>query len=172
MNTSSLKISSDKDYFVNFGEMVNLARVDDSSFSSLSESQTSYLKQKLLYDPVVLNPEKNDYKSMEMFNCIQKWEGIVLSIENNSIYTRLYDISNRGFEEEAEIPIEEISDDDHELIAEGAVFYWSLGYLKKKNGQKVRQSIIKFRRLPAWHNSEINTAKKKASIMEALFESE
>jgi len=172
MNTSALKINSGKDYFVNFDEMVNLARVDDSSLSSLSDSQTSYLKQKLLHDPVVLNPEKNEYKSKEVFNCIQKWEGIILSIENNSIYTRLYDISNRGFEEEAEIPIDEISDDDHELISEGAVFYWSLGYLKKKNGQKVRQSIIKFRRLPVWHKSEIISAQNKASIAEAILGTE
>jgi len=175
MSTSALKQVGEKDYYSNVEELVKPQNEDSSSSVSTPIDLTNNLcnaPNKLKYNPVFVFPERTTKKTEEVFNCLQKWEGFVLSITGNTFLARLYDISNKGFEEEAEIPLEEISDDDKELLEEGAVFYWSLGYLKKKNGQKIRQSIIKFRRLPTWHTSEIQSAQKNASRIRGQLEFE
>ncbi len=76
---------------------------------------------------------------------------------------RLQDLTEKGPEEEAEFPIEEVSDEDRKFIKSGAIFYWNIGYLDSRTGQRRRVSIIRFRRLPAWRKEEIS-----ASQIEAL----
>ena len=98
------------------------------------------------------------------FRPLQKWEGFVLEVKDNSFTARLVDQSNPGTgDEEVELSLEEISPDDLALVAPGAIFYWSIGYETTSSGQRKRSSVIRLRRLPAWSAKDIETAQNKAS---------
>ena len=96
------------------------------------------------------------------FISLQKWEGVVLEVLSDSFLTRLVDLTRTGPDEEAEFPLDEISEEDRPLIRPGAIFYWNIGYHNSYSGQRTRTSIIRFRRLPAWTREEIEAAKQEA----------
>jgi hypothetical protein len=100
---------------------------------------------------------------------LQEWEGTVLDLREDSIRVRLVDKTNGGVEEEAEILLDEISRHDLPLIKRGAVFYWTIGYHDSATGQRTRQSIIVFRRLPAWSKSELEAMRRRVRSQSALF---
>ncbi len=109
--------------------------------------------------PIFSRPKVNlDQK----FFSLQKWEGVVTEITPDSFFARLVDKSNEAPDEEAEFAIEEISSGDMHLLKIGAVFNWDIGYHESKGGQRTKQSVIRFRRLPAWTNREIEDARKRA----------
>lgn len=70
--------------------------------------------------------------------------------------------------EEAEILLDEVSEDDLPLVTPGAVFYWSIGYYVGTNRQKRRISVIRFRRLPAWTEEELQQANQQAEHLRDL----
>lgn len=93
---------------------------------------------------------------------LQKWQGVVLSVEKEFFSAKLINLTDTGYDEEAEFPIEEITYEDIELIKPGAIFYWSIGYHHSRSGQRTRFSQIRFRRLPSWSKEELETAKSEA----------
>jgi len=101
---------------------------------------------------------------------LQKWEGIVLQVLGDSFFARLVDLTNGGMDEEAEFPIEEVSDADRSFITPGAVFYWNVGYIDNVSGQRTRASVIRFRRLPVWRPEELERAKLKARHLSDLLD--
>ncbi len=96
------------------------------------------------------------------FESLQKWRGVVLEVSDEYFLARLVDIESPFPDEEAEILKKEISDEDLQLIAPGAVFYWNIGYQVDPSGQRKRASVIRFRRLPMWMPQELADAKRKA----------
>ena len=140
----------------------NPLRLDDTAphrnFSLKEEPPTSvvFLKR----EPILQN----------RFVPLQKWEGIVLQVLEDSFFARLVDLINGGMDEEAEFPIEEVSDADRSFIAPGAVFYWNVGYIDNVSGQRTRASVIRFRRLPVWRPEELEKAKLKACHLSDLLE--
>jgi len=99
---------------------------------------------------------------------LQKWQGYVIKVLNEALLVRLIDLTHKGPDEEAEIPIEEISQDDRGLIRPGAIFYWNIGYLDSYNGQRTRISVIRFQRLPAWSKEEIDAAEREAERLQQI----
>lgn len=98
----------------------------------------------------------------ESFKVLRKWEGKVLSVGADSFVARLADLSGEESAEEAEFPVDEISDEDLKLMGVGAVFYWSIGVRVTRGGQRLNQSMIRFRRLPAWSRRELAAARERA----------
>jgi hypothetical protein len=101
---------------------------------------------------------------------LQKWEGTVLQILEDSFFARLVDLTSGGVDEEAEFPVEEVSDADRSLITPGAVFYWNIGYIDSISGQRTRASMIRFRRLPVWRPEELERARRKAQHISDLLD--
>lgn len=99
----------------------------------------------------------------DRFRSLQKWEGIVLSVSIDSFWARLIDLTENGPDEEAEFSLEELHSDERALVKPGAIFYWNIGYHDLYRGQRKRESIIRFRRLPAWTKREIDVAREKAA---------
>lgn len=128
-------------------------------------NETIDIKQKP-YLPIIY-PINRIYKK-DNFISLQKWEGAVLEIKKDSFMARLIDLTKESPYETAEIPLEEVSEDDRDLLKEGAVFYWNIGYLNKTCGQKERVSLIRFRRLPSWSKEEIDAAKCEAERIKNL----
>lgn len=75
-------------------------------------------------------------------------------------------------ETEAKIFIEDVPQNDREYIEPGAVFYWSIGYLDKRSGQRMRGSIIRFRRLTSWTKKDTASAKRKMVEIRELINEE
>ncbi len=88
------------------------------------------------------------------FHVEHKWEGIVLAIDNDEITSRMYDFQHDDYDEfvfEKSL----IPEDDIELLEEGALFYYFVGYTMK-NGKKKKADHIKFRRrVPAKIDIEV-----------------
>lgn len=119
----------------------------------------------------VLLPEPPLPKAREFFRAIQKWEGHVIETGGDIFLARLVPIIGEGREQEAEIYTEEVAQDDRALIAPGAVFYWSIGYLDRPSG-RLRASILRFRRLPVWTKRELQSAEAGATRLKSLLNAE
>jgi hypothetical protein len=96
---------------------------------------------------------------------LQEWEGYVTEIGPETFTGRLVDVTARRKTEEemADFPICDLSDDDRELLAPGAIFRWVIGYQRSKGGTKRRVSQITFRRLPGWTRKDLARAKDTAA---------
>ena len=103
------------------------------------------------------------------FAALQRWEGVVLEAGPDRFIARLVDKTSSNADEEAEFRLDEISRSDLELVMPGAVFYWSIGYLDRPSGQRHRQSVITFRRLPAWTDRQLEDARKRAEKLGERF---
>ena len=96
------------------------------------------------------------------FLTLQAWEGVVTSVEEEVFSVRLMDLTGSEPDEEADIGYDEVSADERTLIRIGAVFLLYVGYAISEGGQRSRTSILRFRRLPVWTESELSGAKKAA----------
>ena len=108
-------------------------------------------------------------KTQSKFTALQKWEGFVLDVGEETFTARLVDLKNQGIEEEAEIYITEVTEEDHPLLKPGAVFYWSIGHFDHYSGQRFNTGMIRFRRLPGFSRQEIDLAQEKAQEIRRLF---
>lgn len=149
--------------FKNLEEESQIDKIDEN-FDRLAE-QTVNIGE--FSSPIIKFPSISHRRNHMV--SLQKWQGYVLKVTDNFLLVRLVDLSKNGGDEEAEIPIEEISDDDKDLIRPGAIFYWSIGYLDSYSGQRSRVSVIRFQRLPSWSKEEIDAAKREAEhLQEAI----
>jgi len=131
-----------------------------SSLDETSLEQNNRSKAEKKEQPVVWLPLKP--RKRQTFRSLQKWRGSVISVFNDSFLARLEDLKKDSADEEAEIFLAEVSDEDLELVIPGAVFYWTIGYQVDPSGQRRRSSIIRFRRLPVWTQSDLDSATDRA----------
>ncbi|MDE2822320.1 MAG: hypothetical protein OXK79_02300 [Chloroflexota bacterium] len=105
------------------------------------------------------------------FYARQEWEGHVVAINATEFTARLVDLTAGGAyeEEEAVIPVEEISDSDAARLKVGSIFRWVIGYKRSALGQKERTSSIVFRDLPAMSRSDEQAGRAWAARIQAAF---
>ena len=84
-------------------------------------------------------------------HALQEWEGHVVEIGDEEFTARLTDVTAEASyeQEEAVIPLAEISDGDAAKMREGSIFRWVIGYERSSAGTKKRVSQIVFRDLTA-----------------------
>jgi hypothetical protein len=100
----------------------------------------------------------------ENFIVLARWSGRVLEVGRAGVVAALTnDLDPSAPEEEADIPLEEISEVDRSLVTPGALFLWSIGYRIHASGQRSRESVVLFRRLPRWSPEEIERARQRVS---------
>jgi hypothetical protein len=107
------------------------------------------------------------------FSPVQEWEGYVRAFGPDSMSADLVDMTAHGkrITQQAEIPLEELSDIDREKLRIGAIFRWSIGYLRTPRGTKMRVSNIVFRDLPRWTQKDLREAREEAVELEQYFKS-
>lgn len=90
-------------------------------------------------------------------HALQEWEGHVVEVGTSDFTARLVDLTDDSAhgEEEAIIPLDEISDYDATKMREGSIFRWVIGYERSVAGSKKRVSHIVFRELPAITKSDL-----------------
>ena len=91
------------------------------------------------------------------FHAIQEWEGYIIEIGDTDFVARLVDLTAGATheEEEALIPLAEISDDDAAGMQLGSIFRWVIGYERSEAGTKKRVSQFVFRDLPVVTKSDL-----------------
>lgn len=88
-----------------------------------------------------------------------EWEGSVVLVTDDHIVAALVGVKGgvAAQEVEAEIPWDEIADDDCSLVRLGALFRLSVGH-EIEHGTRSRYSRLVFRRLPAWSRRDLEAA--------------
>jgi hypothetical protein len=98
----------------------------------------------------------------EDFIPLAKWTGRVIGVGSSDFVAIVSDQLTGDVEEDAQIPLDEVSQHDMPLLREGAWFYWTIGYRIDSSGQRSRQSVVRFQRLPTWSLEEIERARAAA----------
>lgn len=103
----------------------------------------------------------------DAFHALQRWEGVVSAIEEETFVARLTDLTSEGPDEEVELPLADVPSEDRDLLEAGAVFYWAIGYRDEASGQRQRVSALRFRRLPVWSAGELRAARERVAEVAA-----
>jgi hypothetical protein len=93
---------------------------------------------------------------------VAKWEGVVHKVLDDSFVARLTDEYGHRSEVEAEIYVSEVAPADIDLLRPRAVFYWVMGYRDTQYGDRIRESRLRFRRLPGWRPQDVEDAQRWA----------
>jgi hypothetical protein len=98
------------------------------------------------------------------FTALQEWEGYVICVTESHVLANLVDLTSNSTrpDEQAEIPLQEFSEQDIPKLSAGKVFRWAIGYQRQPAGTKMRLSNIVVRDLPQWSKGEIAEAKDEA----------
>jgi hypothetical protein len=102
---------------------------------------------------------------------LQEWEGCVDRVEGQTLFARLRNITGgvQDLSELAEIPLEEIGQDDVVRLVPGSLFRWAIGY-RRSSGVQERFSRIIVRHLPAWTHKDMTNAESFARKYRGLFQ--
>ncbi len=105
-------------------------------------------------------------------HALQEWEGYVVEVGEADFVARLIDLTAGADheEEEAVIPIAELSDDDAGKMREGSIFRWVIGYERSPAGTKKRVSQIVFRDLPTMTEADLRAGAAWAREMVRSFD--
>lgn len=105
-------------------------------------------------------------RAAPIFKTLEEWTGTVTNVDkSNGTFSARLISSSQTRDEIGEFLIGEISDDDHELIAEGAIFYWTVGYETARSKQRSTVSTIRFRRLHFWKRPQMEKALERAKSL-------
>lgn len=100
----------------------------------------------------------------------QLWEGTVTELHGGTFVAILNDKSRPNSPaEQVEFESVELREDDWQLVAPGAVFYWMIGTERTPSGQVRNVSNVEFSRLPVWTRSSLKAASEKGLRMEQWF---
>ena len=124
------------------------------------------------FSRIVNLPEPLPYRSPPAsLHALQEWEGFVTEISDAEFSARLTDLTSGAnyAREEADIPLDEISEDDAAKMQVGSIFRWVIGY-ERAAGSKKRVSNIVFRDLSAITRTDLRDGEEWAHKIIAAFE--
>ncbi|WP_339673886.1 hypothetical protein [Dasania marina] len=113
------------------------------------------------------------YKKLSgSFQLLQKWQGLVLSIDEDKeeFDAEIADKTDPANPlEKVTISFDELSISDLSILREGAVFYWTIGYGVDSSGTKEKKSLLRISRLKGFSTSDIAKSESKADKLLELF---
>ncbi len=138
-----------------------LINKQEINLSSSFQKEIAEDSSKIKFDIINLKNNK-DQKNRDYSISIQKWIGYVQEINCNSFIAVLNDLTNPTTKEIAEFnTIKDISKEDIPLVKIGSIFYWSIAYYTQ-NGQRKKESFIRFKRSIPFSESDIDEIVDKA----------
>jgi hypothetical protein len=100
---------------------------------------------------------------------VYQWEGVVEEVNGEGFRARLRPLEGEpdpSQVEYADFDYMDLADDsDHELVVEGAVFYWTVGRSRNVVGTQTNTSLVRFRRLPPPSARQLREAEVEAEAM-------
>lgn len=140
------------------------ARYDRGSIDNKTISTEALADLSPPVEPALLLPGPR--KPRHRFKVLQTWEGTILEISGDECRAIIRDRTTpENPDEEITFSIEEIPESDRPLALPGAVFYWSIGYDDRLDGQRNRVSSIRVRRIPVWADKELKAARREAESL-------
>lgn len=154
-----------------WSKVVQVAGVSPEQARALAESTDAFIEPQVAKQRLVSATLPVERQITPQFVPLQTWEGIVVSVGDESFSARLRDLmrEDAAATEIAEIPRDLVADDDLPLLTEGGVFYLNIGRRTVSNGRQERATQVVFRRLPAWTKSTIASAMKRAEELTEFF---
>jgi hypothetical protein len=122
--------------------------------------------------PAMPEPAAPYLRRAETFVTMTKWRGVVLHVGKETFDAMLQPVQNDDAPKKAAVYLEDVPRNERILVTPGAVFYWSIGYHDAPSGSRTRQSVMRFRRFPAWSESEVEEARARAIRDQEAFASE
>ena len=121
----------------------------------------------LSFPPRVLPPQLR-----ATLHALQEWEGYVVEVNGDEFVARLVDLTagSTHEEEEAVIPMVEISECDVATVRVGSIFRWVIGYERSPAGTKKRVSQIVFRDMPRMTERDFREGRRWARETMRAFE--
>ncbi len=154
-----------------------MERKADSQTTSVPDQDLGNGGPLMLADPEedgMIHPRVLDFphppayrSSSPTLHALQEWEGYVVEIGEDEFVANLLDLTAgaRYADEEATIPLEEISENDARKMREGDIFSWVIGYERSASGTKRRVSQIVFRDMPRMTAADFEEGRKWAKKM-------
>jgi hypothetical protein len=102
------------------------------------------------------------------FSPVYQWEGVVEEVNGEGFRARLrpLEVGLADRVEYADFDYDDLADEsDFDLVAEGAVFYWTVGRSSNEAGTQTKTSLVRFRRLPATTERQIKAAATQAEAL-------
>ena len=143
-----------------------MSESDGSSSLADFEANAQAEKTESLQDRHVSGPQ------ISRFSVRQFFEGVVTRVDprSGSFLATITDRTDHTMPDEAvEIDRGEVDEQDWDLIASGACFYWYIGYETASGGRR-RVGEIRFRRLPRLTESELLEGRRRAASSRLRFE--
>lgn len=114
-----------------------------------------------------------DRVATHCFLVLQQWEGTVQSIEHDEFTARMVDRTNPAAPQEMfRLGMEDVDESDRSMVVPGGVFYMTIGYRVATYGERVRSTLIRFRRGPRLGPREIARARARAAELSYLLDDE
>ena len=109
-------------------------------------------------------PQPSPVGPRATLHALQEWEGYVVEVERGELVARLVDLTTGSTheEEEAVIPLAELSESDVATVRAGSIFRWVIGYERSPSGTKKRVSQLVFRDLPRMSERDFSEARSWA----------
>ena len=144
-----------------------------------SESTRSSLPEEASFSTLLSNAEKiirpvrKDSVGLKLTGdrkvLMQQWECIVLQRDHDIVHCELHDLTDESNPTEyAEVLLTEFNEYDLPLLDAGAVFYWSVGHLRRHTGQVRRFSEMRVRRMPQISKSRQSEITRKVENLSGL----
>jgi murein DD-endopeptidase MepM/ murein hydrolase activator NlpD len=99
---------------------------------------------------------------------LQRWDGVVLSVGDETFRARLFDQRSGKPRVEADVYLSDVAEQDRSLLKPNATFYWHMGY-RDPHGDRERVSKIRFQRLPPKSQADIRRAELRVAERRKLF---
>lgn len=109
------------------------------------------------------------------FAPVYQWEGVVEVVTEEGFRGRLIPFeagrANPSRVEYADFELADLADaSDEDLVAQGAIFYWTVGRSRTSGGTYANTSLVRFRRLPRLSHVEVRNAAREAVALLADLE--
>ena len=105
-----------------------------------------------------------DIREVDGLHVLQEWEGYVVSIEDDACVARLVDVTagKTYADEEAIIPLDQVSEHDAANMEIGSIFRWVIGYEFSPGQTRKSVSRIVFRDLPKMTEDDLRASREWA----------
>lgn len=100
-------------------------------------------------------------KRREHYAMLKKYDGVVVSRDNDSFTARLYENASDYPVMEAEFDLTDVPESEWRFVVEGAPLVWTISY-RHQGSTRSRDSMIYLRR-SAWSAQEVAAAKERVS---------
>ncbi len=130
-----------------------LSAESDQEMGTEKAKVPSFIEYRRAFSPMRL--------PQDTFTLAEKFDGVVLSVDDETFVARLFPSEADTGPAEAEFSRKELSEADQPLLFPGAPFVLTIGY-RQSGSRLTRESSFYMRRLPTWSDEELNQAAQRA----------